>query len=168
MPSLLFTRLLGAMNALGTVWIFLLMILINSDILGRELFGTPVRGTTELLALSIVGIVFLQLGHTLLVGRMTRSDMIIETLLLKRPALGRLLQGLFHVLGAVFVLIICWGSIPSYLEAVEIGEYVGAAGDFTAPTWPVRLLIVIGAAVTGLQYVLLAWQDFTAMKAARK
>ena len=42
----MFPRLLGAMNALGTVWIFLLMVLINSDILGRELFHAPVRGTT--------------------------------------------------------------------------------------------------------------------------
>ena len=81
----MYSRLLGAMNALGTVWIFLLMVLINSDILGRELFSSPVRGTTELLSLSIVGIVFLQLGHALMVGRMTRSDMVIETLLVKNP-----------------------------------------------------------------------------------
>lgn len=156
----MFSRLLGAMNALGTVWIFLLMVLINSDILGRELFSAPVRGTTELLSLSIVGIVFLQLGHTLMVGRMTRSDMIIEALLLEKPRLGRLLQGLFNLLGVVFLAVIFWGSIAMFEEAVEIGEYVGAAGDFTAPTWPIRLLILIGSAATGLQYLVMAWQDF--------
>lgn len=156
----MFSRLLGAMNALGTVWIFLLMILINTDILGRELLGTPVRGTTELLSLSIVGIVFLQLGHTLMVGRMTRSDMMIEALLIQKPALGRLLQGTFHLLGVVFLAIIFWGSIAPFQEAIEIGEYVGAAGDFTAPTWPIRLLILVGSAATGLQYLGMAWQDF--------
>lgn len=156
----MFSRLLGAMNALGTVWIFLLMVLINSDILGRELFSTPVRGTTELLALSIVGIVFLQLGHALMSGRMTRSDMLIENLLIARPRAGRALQGVFNLLGVVFLVIIFWGSLALFEEAIEIGEYVGAAGDFTAPTWPVRLLILIGAAATGLQYLIMAWQDF--------
>lgn len=156
----MYARLLGAMNALGTVWIFLLMVLINSDILGRELFSSPVRGTTELLSLSIVGIVFLQLGHALMVGRMTRSDMVIETLLMKNPRFGRALQGLFALLGAVFLAIIFWGSIAPFNEAIEIGEYVGAAGDFTAPTWPIRLLILIGSAATGLQYLIMAWQDF--------
>ncbi|MCW0236583.1 MAG: TRAP transporter small permease [Ferrovibrio sp.] len=156
----MFSRLLGAMNALGTVWIFLLMVLINADILGRELFSAPVRGTTELLSLSIVGIVFLQLGHTLMVGRMTRSDMVIENLLTLRPRIGRGLQGLFNLLGVLFLAVIFWGSIAPFKEAIEIGEYVGAAGDFTAPTWPIRLLILIGSAATGLQYLVMAWQDF--------
>lgn len=156
----MFSRLLGAMNALGTVWIFLLMVLINADILGRELFSAPVRGTTELLALSIVGIVFLQLGHALMSGRMTRSDMVIENLLTKRPRIGRALQGIFNLLGAVFLVIIFWGSLALFEEALEIGEYVGAVGDFTAPTWPIRLLILIGSAATGLQYLIMAWQDF--------
>lgn len=156
----MFSRLLGAMNALGTVWIFLLMVLINSDILGRELFSAPVRGTTELLALSIVGIVFLQLGHALMSGRMTRSDMVIENLLTMRPRIGRALQGIFNLLGVAFLAIIFWGSLALFEEALEIGEYVGAAGDFTAPTWPIRLLILIGSAATGLQYLIMAWQDF--------
>lgn len=164
----MFSRLLGAMNALGTVWIFLLMVLINSDILGRELFSTPVRGTTELLALSIVGIVFLQLGHALMSGRMTRSDMLIENLLIVRPRAGRALQGIFNLLGVVFLVIIFWGSLALFEEAIEIGEYVGAAGDFTAPTWPIRLLILIGAAATGLQYLIMAWQDFCFVFAGEK
>jgi len=156
----MFSRLLGVMNALGTLWIFLLMLLIDADILGRELFGAPVRGTTELLSLSIVGIVFLQLGHALMVGRITRSDMVIETLLTRRPRAGHLLQGLFHLLGAAFLGIIFWGGWGQFEEAVEIGEYVGAAGDFTAPTWPIKLLILIGAAATLAQYLILAYRDF--------
>lgn len=159
----MFSRLLGAMNALGTVWIFALMVLVNSDIIGRELFGAPVRGTTELLALSIVGIVFLQLGHTLMIGRMTRSDMVIESLLQRKPRLGHLLQGIFHLLGAGFLAVVFYGSISPFLEAIEIGEYVGAAGDFTAPTWPIKLLILVGSAATGLQYLVLTWMDIRAI-----
>lgn len=155
----MFNRLLGAMNALGTLWIFLLMLLIDADILGRELFGAPVRGTTELLSLSIVGIVFLQLGHALMVGRITRSDMLLDSLITHRPRAGHLLQGFFHLLGAIFLGLVFWGSLGQFEEAVEIGEYVGAIGDFTAPTWPIKLLILIGAMATLLQYLRLLWRD---------
>lgn len=155
----MFSRLLGAMNALGTVWIFGLMLLVNADIIGRELFFAPVRGTTELLALSIVGIVFLQLGHTLMIGRFTRSDMVIEALLTNRPRIGHALQLVFHLGGAALLGIIFWGSIDMFADAIRIKEYVGAVGDFTAPTWPVRLLILIGSAATGIQFLLLAWAD---------
>ncbi len=155
----MFSRLLGAMNALGTLWIFLLMLLIDADILGRELFGAPVRGTTELLSLSIVGIVFLQLGHALMVGRITRSDMLLDSLITHRPRAGYLLQGFFHLLGAIFLGLVFWGSLGQFEEALEIGEYVGAIGDFTAPTWPIKLLILIGAMATLLQYLRLLWRD---------
>lgn len=159
----MFARLLGAMNALGTLWIFALMLLINSDIVGRELFRAPVRGTSELIALSIVGIVFLQLAHTLAVGRITRSDVLIEGLLQRRPRLGRTLQGLFHLAGAILLGIIFYGSVAPFRDALEIGEYVGAVGDFTAPTWPVRLIILVGSAATGIQYLVLAAQDARAV-----
>jgi TRAP-type mannitol/chloroaromatic compound transport system permease small subunit len=155
----MFARFLGLMNACGTVWIFLLMILINSDIIGRELFDSPVRGTTEIMSISIVGIVFLQLGHTLMSGKITRSDMVIDNLLALRPRLGHALQCIFHLGGAVLLGIIFWGSIDLFTDAIDIQEYVGAVGDFTAPTWPVRLLILIGSAATAIQFLLLAWRD---------
>ena len=75
-----FQRLTRTLNAIGTLWIVALMLLINSDVLGRELFNSPVRGVTELVSLSIVGIVFLQLADTLWSGRMTRADVLLDRL----------------------------------------------------------------------------------------
>ena len=69
-----------ALNALGTLWIVLLMLLINTDVLGRNLLNAPVRGVTELVSLSIVGIVFLQLADTLHSGRITRADVLLQSL----------------------------------------------------------------------------------------
>ena len=82
-----FQRLTQALNALGTLWIVALMLLINADVLGRDLLGTPVRGVTELVSLSIVGIVFLQLADTLATGRMTRADAIhqVQAVLVQPP-----------------------------------------------------------------------------------
>lgn len=155
----MFVRILGGMNAVGTLWIMGLVLLINSDVIGREFFQAPVRGTSELVELSIVGIVFMQLGHTLMVNRMTRSELIIGALLRNTRRAGHLLQGLFNLAGAVLLGVIFWGSIAPFIDAVEIGDYVGAAGDFTAPTWPIRLIILVGSFVTMLQYLVFCGRD---------
>jgi TRAP-type mannitol/chloroaromatic compound transport system permease small subunit len=157
-----FERLTAAMNAVGTAWIFALMLLINADIVGRELFAAPVRGTTEMVALSIVGIVFLQLAHTLWAGRLTRSEVVLAGLRRRRPRLAAAMEGAFHLTGAVLLGIIFVATLPVFAESWRIGEYVGAIGDFTAPTWPIKLLILAGSAATALQFLLLAWRDFAA------
>ena len=160
LPARAFAALIGWMNAIGTVWIFLLMLLVNADIIGRELLLAPVRGTTELVGLSIVGIVFLQLAHTLAVGRLTRSDAVLGFLCRRYRRIGAAVGAVFHLTGCVVMLIIAWASYPYLKDAIEIGDYVGAVGDFTAPTWPVRAIILIGSLVTAIQFLLLAVRDF--------
>ena len=51
-----------ALNVIGTAGIFLLMLLINADVLGRSLFDRPISGVPEIVSLSIVAIVFLQIA----------------------------------------------------------------------------------------------------------
>jgi TRAP-type mannitol/chloroaromatic compound transport system permease small subunit len=157
--SFSFATITGVLNAVGTVWIFLLMILINADIFGREALDAPIRGVTELVSLSIVGIVFLQLAHTLWAGRLTRSDALLNHLLATRPWLGHGLKALYNAIGAALFAIIFQASYPYFTNAWEIGEYVGAAGDFTAPVWPIKLIILIGSAATAIQFLLLAWKE---------
>ena len=161
-------RITGVMNAIGTVWIFAIMVLVNADIFGSTLFKSPVRGTTELTALSIVGIVFLQLPHTLWAGRVTRSDMFIGIVLTRWPSVGLILQGLFHLVGAGLLGLIFLASLPPFIEAVQIGDYVGAIGDFTAPTWPIKLLILLGSAMTALTFLMLAVVDILLLRARRR
>ena len=152
------------MNAAGSVWIIALMVLIVGDVVGRDLFGQPVRGVTEMLSLSIVGIVFLQLGDTLRAGRFTRADVLLDRLRRDRPRLAHLLLGLYDLAGGLFLAIILWASWEPLVESIRIGEYVGAIGDFTAPTWPIRLIIVSGAAVTATTFLLLAIAEFRAAR----
>ena len=69
--------LIKEMNALGTLWIFALVVLINTDVLGRNFFGRPLLGVLEILSISIVGIVFLQLAECLNSGKLTRSEVLM-------------------------------------------------------------------------------------------
>ena len=155
-----FQRLGKLLNALGTLWIIALMLLINTDVLGRNLFDAPVRGVTELVALSIVGIVFLQLADTLHSGRFTRADVLLARLKQGRPAFAARLQALYHLIGAALMGVILWAAWEPLVEAIRIREYVGAIGDFTAPVWPVRLIMLIGLSATLITFVLLAWADW--------
>ena len=155
-----FERIGAVLNALGTIWIFALLVLVDSDILGRELLGAPVRGATEIVGLSIVGIVFLQLPNALWAGRFTRAELLLDALSLRRSRLASAVQGVLHLLGAFALALVCWAVWPEFLRAVEIGDYVGAIADFTAPTWPVRLVMVVGSALTALTFLLLAVADF--------
>ncbi len=159
--------LTGGMNALGTLWILGLMVLINADVIGRNAFNHPVRGVTELVALSIVGIVFLQLADTLRAGRFTRADVLLDRLEKTRPALADALHAAFHAVGAALLLVILWASWQPLLESVRIREYVGAIGDFQAPVWPVRLITLLGLATTALCFLLLMWRDLQRLKARR-
>lgn len=152
-------RLTRAMNALGTLWILGLMVLINADVFGRNLLSHPVRGVTEMVSLSIVGIVFLQLADTLHSGRFTRADILLDRLKRTRPAVADALHALFHGVGLVLMVVILLASWQPLLESVRIQEYVGALGDFQLPVWPVRLITLAGLTTTALCFLMLAWHD---------
>lgn len=160
-------RVTGAMNALGTLWIGALMVLINADVVGRNLFASPVPGVPEMVALSIVGIVFLQLADTLHSGRFTRADILLDRLAHTSPRAHDALHALFHIVGALLMLVILWASWEPLAESVRIREYVGAIGAFQAPVWPVRLITLLGLGMTALCYGLLAAADLRRMATRR-
>jgi TRAP-type C4-dicarboxylate transport system permease small subunit len=153
-----FEWVVSGLNSIGTVWIFVLMILINLDILGRALFNLPIPGVFEIVELSVVGIVFLQVGHTLRVGRLTRSDAIYNRLIDGVPRLGHALGACYDVTGAVLFAILLRGTIPRMMEAWSQDFYVGQTNVFRVPIWPLYLVIAVGCAVLTLQFVALAFQ----------
>lgn len=161
-------RLFAAMNALGTLWILALMVLINADVFGRNVLAAPVRGVTEMVSLSIVGIVFLQLADTLRAGRFTRADILLQHLQRTRPVASDALQALFHAIGLLLMLVILVASWKPLAQAVAIREYVGAVGDFQAPVWPVRLITLVGLCTTALCFAVLAMMDLRRMLRRRE
>ncbi len=148
-----------AMNALGTLWILGLMVLINLDVFGRNLLNHPVRGVTEMVSISIVGIVFLQLADTLHAGRFTRADILLDRLKRTHPSLADAVQAAFHLVGLALMVVILLASWEPLVDSVRIQEYVGAVGDFQLSVWPIRLITLIGLSATAICFLLLAWID---------
>jgi len=140
-----FSRFVAGLNSVGGVLIFGLVVMINLDILFRFLFNAPIDGVTELVELSIVAIVFLQLADAVRNRRLTRSDGLYSRIRERRPRFGHMLGAFFDLAGAVFFLALIAGSIPRLIAAWEHGYFSGNKGIVVIPVWPVRLIIVIGA-----------------------
>jgi TRAP-type mannitol/chloroaromatic compound transport system permease small subunit len=167
-PRFTFGYIISVMNSIGTAWVFVLLVIINLDIGGRALFNHPIRGVPEIVALSIVACVFLQIAHTLKVGRLTRSDILINRLETDHPALKHLLEGVYYLIGAGLMAILLYASFPLFIKAWRIDEYVGAQGDFMAPVWPVKLIILIGCAAGAVQFLLMALSSIKHLKVSRR
>ncbi|MCO5160661.1 MAG: TRAP transporter small permease [Mesorhizobium sp.] len=165
-----FARVIGVMNALGTVWIILLMVLINADIFGRSFLSSPIAGVPELVSFSIVGIVFLQLAHTLRSGAMTRSDVLLGVLDRHAPRARFALLAAFHLVGGALMLMIAWKYWPSVVAAWQHPErnFMGNPGFFTIPQWPLFILVFLGIAATAIQFMLMAWHNLRSTREAAR
>ena len=141
------------LNVIGTVLIVALMLLIGADVIGRGAFSAPVTGVPEMVSLSIVAIVFLQVPQALRAGRFTRSDALLGWMKLNRPRIARWLEIFFDIVAIALLGALLYASWPLFIKAWEANTYVGAAGNFTAPVWPVKLIIVIGTAMLILQFM---------------
>lgn len=158
-----FSRFVAGLNSVGGVLIFGLVVMINLDIVSRFLFNAPIDGVTELVALSIVAIVFLQLGDAVRNRRLTRSDGLYSKVCERKPRLGHVLGAFFDLAGAAFFLTLIAGSIPRFVDAWERGYYSGNKGIVVIPVWPVRLIIVIGAVTVVIVFLGLVRRHLAAL-----
>jgi TRAP-type mannitol/chloroaromatic compound transport system permease small subunit len=154
------------MASIGTIWTFLLMLLIVADVIGRSFLSLPITGVAEVAGQSVVAIVFLQLAAAIRQRRMTRADFLIDPLVKKNPAVGRLFEAIFSLLGAIVLGLLAYASWPGLVDALGGREFFGVPGIFTIPTWPFRGIIFFGAAVAAIVYLVLALEELMLSRAA--
>lgn len=148
-----FSAIVGWLNNAGTFLIFALMVLINADVFSRFLFNAPIDGVTEMVELSIVAIVFLQIGDAIRAGRLTRSDGLFSKIQKRQPGIARVMSIIFDLLGALFFAAILYGAWPRFIDAWQRGYFAGNRGIFVVPVWPIRLILVIGCVVAILVFL---------------
>ena len=135
---------------------FLLSFLVVADVIGRTVFSAPVKGTPEMVSMSIVIICFLQASYAIRSGGMLSVDLLPSLL----PLRGReALLAAASLLGVAFFAVIVYGGTEPLLHAWRSGEYEGE-GALRIPTWPARLAVVVGAALAALNYLLAAVLHF--------
>ena len=145
--------LISVFNAGGSVWIFGIMLLLSADVLCRAAFNAPIDGVPLLVALSIVVIVFLQLPAAIRAGRLTRSDALLSRLLERLPSVGISLRTLYDGLGALVMAAVVLYTLPTFVKVWERDTFEGLEGDFALPSWPFKLLILVGATLCGIEFL---------------
>jgi TRAP-type C4-dicarboxylate transport system permease small subunit len=142
-------HIVRALLAVAALLTFCLSFLVVADVIGRVLFNSPVKGTPEIVSMSIVIICFLLAGYSVHSGAMLQTDVLIGTMGRRGPRIATLMSG---VLGCVFFALIVWGSYEPSLHAWTSGEYEGE-GALRVPVWPARFIIMFGALLVSLTYL---------------
>lgn len=144
-----------ALHVLAAIWLSLLAVTIVVDVVGRFFFNSPLTGTPEIVANSIVAIAFLQIPFAIRTYGMLRTTVVLE-----RLGIGgrRLFNIVTYIVGIVVFATIAWASWDSMMHGWAIGEYEGE-GALRVPTYPVRTILVIMSGVAGLAYLLLCLRE---------
>lgn len=148
--------LVDGLAALGTAMIAVLMGMISADIVARNVMGASLPLISELSALTLVMIVFLQLGTAVRHGRLAQIEFFMNWLLARSPRAHAALTALWNLTGAAACAAIAWSTYGILLRDFSHAVFIGVTGVLTMPVWPFRALILVGVTVAALQFLLLA------------
>ncbi len=180
----LILRLLRAVaisaNAVGTLTVLVLVIVMNIDVVARGVFHAPFLGVVEIVIFSMILIVFLQLPDVVRVDRLTRSDGFLGILTHRRPGAAGVLSRAIDLLACVMMATIAYATYPEVVETFEschyftppefgpppTGDfwtdfmaatarchYFGTLGVFTVPWWPAKLVITASTALCAVIFL---------------
>lgn len=141
-------------NAVGTLVVLGLVLIVNYDAIARSMFNSPFLGAVEVVQFSMVLIVFMQLPDVIRVGRLTRSDGLLGIITKKSPTAGKLLSRAIDLFSLTFMVIVAIAIWPEFVEMWETQDFFGIPGVFTAPWWPVKLVIFLSACLCAAHFIL--------------
>jgi len=130
-------------------WIAIVMMLtISYDVAMRYIFGAPTKWSLELNEYLLLFLVYLSGAWTLSVGGHVRVDIVYSRL---SPRTQAKLEIFTCLLGLIFCAILTWQGILF----VHDGLVTGARSEtyMAIIQWPIRLLMVIGAALLSLEFI---------------
>lgn len=141
-------------NVVGTLVVLALVVVVNFDVVARGLFNAPFLGAVEVVQFSMVLIVFLQLPDVVRVDRLTASDGFLIVIGKRFPKVTIALRRAINALAAVFMGLVAVAIYPQFIEMWHTNDYFGVPGVFTAPWWPVKLVILLSASLCTLLFAL--------------
>ena len=133
---------------LGATWLVLIAVAMCADVIGRGVFGAPIPGIEDIVANSVVAILFLQIPLSVHDNAMIRASLVYD----KCGNLGKkILDSCVCILGMSLFLFIFFGALPDMLIGWEILETEGS-GALEVPVYPTRTIIVAMSAITVCVY----------------
>lgn len=149
-----YTGLLGWLNIIAAIFIFILMLIVCADVVGRYVFSRPLWGTFEIAESLLVFIVFLGFAYT----QQQKGNIRVQILVGRLPPRVRpLLDFVAHALGLAIFALITYEAGRHAIEAWRIGEE--SVGMVRIPLWPSRFAVPVGGFFLALQFAIDAWSD---------
>jgi len=152
--ELFFNFITQSFNIIGTILIIFIMVIVNADVIGRELFLMPIAGVPMMVSMSIVAIVFLQTPQTFNRGRLTQNVAILNAIGRRTPLVKLLLDITYSIAAFFLILQIFKSTYPLFIKSWVRNTYEGTIGDFTAPIWPIKFVILLGCFLLMVQIML--------------
>lgn len=140
-------------NALGTLCVLALVCVVSFDVVARGMFNAPVMGTIEIVQFSMVLIVFLQLPDVVRANRLTRSDGFLIIASKRWPVFTRRIGQVIDLVACLFMVAIAVAIWPEFLEMLETKDFFGIPGVFTAPWWPIKLVVFLSATLSAILFL---------------
>lgn len=140
-----------ALAAVSTLLVAVLVVAIDLDVLLRLLADRPMRGVTELVSLAVPAMTFLALPLLTREQRLFRAGVLERWLNAAGTPCRAGFEALYATLSMLLAAAIAWALAPELLRAVRDREFIGVAGDFTAPLWPALAGTVVAAAFLAAQ-----------------
>ena len=141
-------------NVIGTLVVLALVCVVNFDVISRGVFNAPFLGAVEVVQFSMVLIVFLQLPDVVRVDRLTRSDGFLVIMGKRFPNVTLAVRKAIDLISAVFMALIAVALWPEFLEMWATQDYFGIPGVFTAPWWPMKLVIFLSGVLCAVIFAL--------------
>lgn len=151
-------------SAVATLWIAVVGILIVIDVLGRVFLNQPLTGTPELVKVSVVCIVFLQIPLATYSKNHMRSTMI-------HSRMGPVSQEIINIFATLICCTIMFtlflSSWPDAVHSWKILEFEGE-GALRVPVYPLRTIILIGSLMSGMHFVAQVAESILNIRKIRK
>ncbi|SNT01990.1 TRAP transporter small permease subunit [Tropicimonas sediminicola] len=136
---------------LGGLTIFVIMLLVTTEVLMRRLFNAPIQGQIDFIQMAMVTFSVLCISYCYRQAGHIRMDM------LQKMARGRMgwATHLFATIVALFVVLaILPGTWAHFMRAWELGDTTIGVG---LPTWPSKLAVPVGLGILAARLMLELW-----------
>jgi TRAP-type C4-dicarboxylate transport system permease small subunit len=145
--------------AVGCLLVFLMMVHVCLDVVGKHVLGIPITLTLEAVTFYYMpACVFLPLG----IVQSTRGNFSVEVFTNALPprALAAV-DGVVAILGIVVILMIAWFGLGEALLRTLQHELVPNRTSVLLEIWPARWFVVVAMCLVGIHMTIQAVQDLT-------
>ena len=144
--SLAMSRVTNALAFFSGSLVFLYVLLVAANIIGRNFFNRPIDGTVEIGQLVLAMVIFFNLAYAQLEKAHIRVTFLLEHLSSKYR---RKMELAILAIGFFCMAIMTWRSIPFALSSFYEGE---SHMSVDLPIWPTKFIFLIGWILLGLEF----------------